>query len=820
MSTRKRLPISATVLASLMLAQLATLVSIAEASSPNLSRIYPRGGQRGTEVELRLSGARLEDPEEILFYSPGFELVSLEGKAANQVIAKIKIAPDCQLGEHVFQLRTKSGLSEYDTFWVGALPRIDEKEPNSLFEEPQPVAFETTVVGVVQNEDVDYYIVEAKQGQRITAEIEALRLGVSLFDPYVAILDMDRFELVTADDTPLVYQDAVASTIAPKDGQYVIEVRESSYGGNGNCYYHLHIGTFPQPTVAYPAGGPLGQEVEVRFLGDVGGELKQKFTLPAEPTPRFALFAQDDRGIAPTGNPFRLFPHGNAFEQEPNNNKEQATAVELPLAFNGIIETEGDVDWFRFQAKKGQQFEIECYGRRVRSPLDAVMRLYDAAGKQVAANDDARNEPDSYFRYQFPADGEYFVSVNDHLGRGGADFVYRIEFSPVQPSLELSIPRVARYSQERQVIVVPRGNRFGTIISAARQNFGGPIVLEPASLPPGVTMHAEPMRANLNLMPVVFEAAADAPLSGMLVDFRGRHEDPNTGISGGFKNTADMVRFRNNITMWTRDVERLGFAVVDEVPFTLEVVTPKVPLVRSGALGVKVIAHRKEGFDEPITLQFPFRPPGLGTNPTTVIPKGQNEAIYPLNANGNAEIGDWKVYVLGSANVNGNAWVASSLVDLKIADNYVDMEPQRTAAEQGQTVDFVVKLTSKTPFEGNAIVRILGLPEKVTTQEVQVASGATEAVFPIKIEADARVGRHKTVYCEMVIPQNGETMTHASAHSELRIDPPPPQPTKPAPAPMQEVAKKEEPKKEEPKRLTRLEQLRLQAQQAAAGGTK
>ena len=37
-----------------------------------------------------------------------------------------------------------------------------------------------TVTGVADNEDVDYYVVEAKKGDRISAEVEGLRLGIPI----------------------------------------------------------------------------------------------------------------------------------------------------------------------------------------------------------------------------------------------------------------------------------------------------------------------------------------------------------------------------------------------------------------------------------------------------------------------------------------------------------------------------------------------------------------------------------------------------------------------------------------------------------------
>ncbi|MEZ6047745.1 MAG: PPC domain-containing protein [Planctomycetaceae bacterium] len=224
----------------------------AVASSPGLNTITPRSVPRGGEVEISFHGGRLADAQEILFYDSGFEVVEMNSDA-NKVIAKVKVAADCRLGEHVAHVRTASGLSEYRTFWVGALPLITEAEPNSEFATPQAISMNTTVQGIAQNEDVDYFVVEAKQGERISAEVLGMRLSTTLFDPYVAILDEKRFELSSADDSPVAVQDCVASIVAPADGKYIIEVRESSYAGNGNCNYILHVGNFP--AVGHFSGG-------------------------------------------------------------------------------------------------------------------------------------------------------------------------------------------------------------------------------------------------------------------------------------------------------------------------------------------------------------------------------------------------------------------------------------------------------------------------------------------------------------------------------------------------------------------------------------
>ena len=586
-------------------------VAGALAASPRLSSVAPPGVQRGAEHVVTFSGSNLGDAQEILFYEPGFAVSKLEPNG-NVVQVHLTVSPDCALGEHIVQVRTASGISDFRSLYVGALPAVAEQEPNNDFSAPQAVGLNVTVQGVVENEDVDHYVVEAKKGQRIAVEVEAMRFGTEIFDPYVAILDEKRFELAAADDTPLLMQDAAASIIAPQDGKYVIQVRESAYGGNGNCRYRLHLGTFPRPTAVYPAGGKVGDEIEVQFLGDPAGVISQKVKLPGTPEVDYGLTATDAQGIAPSPNPFRLFEYGNALEKEPNNGLAEATDAELPLALNGIIEKQGDVDFFRFQAKQGQVYEVECYARRIRSALDPVMTLLSADGKGIASNDDSRG-PDSYFRFTVPADGQYALQLSDHLGRGGADFVYRVEFQAVQPTLALGIPRVEQYGQYRQTISVPRGNRAGTLITASRNNFGGDLVLEGEDLPAGVKLHAEPMPAALSVMPVVLEAAEDATLSGKLSPFMARHADPNQKIRGGFTNRADYLVGPPNQSLYrVRDVNKLAIAVVDALPFRLEIVEPKVPIVRNGEMGLKIVAHRQEGFKAPITVEFPFRPPGLG----------------------------------------------------------------------------------------------------------------------------------------------------------------------------------------------------------------
>src|SRR5260370_41543019 len=78
-----------------------------------LEYVLPRGGSRGTTVEVQLHGQYLADPKEILFYGPGIKAVNFVpgAKPAEDVKVHFEIAPDCPPGEHALRLRTAASLS-------------------------------------------------------------------------------------------------------------------------------------------------------------------------------------------------------------------------------------------------------------------------------------------------------------------------------------------------------------------------------------------------------------------------------------------------------------------------------------------------------------------------------------------------------------------------------------------------------------------------------------------------------------------------------------------------------------------------------------
>ena len=741
-------------------------------ATPILNQIVPRGVQRGTTKEVNFHGERLFGAQEVFFYDEGFEVKKLEQVSDKVVKVTIAVSSDCRLGEHVAQLRTADGVSDYRNFYVGVLPEIDEVEPNSSFETPQEIEMGRTVNGVINSEDMDWFQIKATAGQRISVEIEAIRLGV-MFDPWIEMRDADGKELIRCDDSPLTKQDGHFSILAPADGVYNIMVRETSWGGNDQSRYRLHVGDFPRPTVAYPAGGKFGETREILFLGDPSGPIKKSVVLPDSKSFRDGVFYRDDSGVCPSPLPFML-SHLDSFEEvEPNDKFPDQAALTLPCAIDGRLARGDTIDYHKFTAKKGETWIIDCRARCIGSPLDAMMNVYDASNKKhLAGNDDASGKPDPQLRFKAPADGDYYVRVLDHLRRSGDDFVYRLEIDKPKPTLSVGIKRNDRYSQRQQQIAIHRGNRFAALFDTRRADFNtAGIKLIADSLPEGVTMESRPLPSNMNFMPVVFSASKDAVIEGALCEILGQPLETDKEVTTSFSMRADFaLGAPNNQLYFACDVDKAAVAVLKSVPFRLEMVPPATPLLRDGSTTVKVKIHRDEGFEKDVLIYFPFRPPGVSAKYQVKIAKNVSEFDYPLSANNKSAVGKWPVYVNGRSEMKGAAWVSTKLQEIEIAEPRVKIQTTLASITQGETADLSCTVEQLIPFEGEATAELIGLPPHVTSDSPLKFDSSTETLtFKIETTEKSPLGKHSP-QVRVKIPHQGGMMTATAGRGQIRIN--------------------------------------------------
>ncbi len=77
-----------------------------------------------------------------------------------------------------------------------------------------------------------------------------------------------------------------------------------------------------------------------------------------------------------------------------------------------------DVDFYSFNAAAGSVLQVDIDAQEIGSELDAVARLFDASGRELAMNDDGVDSDtgfgglDSYLRHTFAYAGTYYVGVS------------------------------------------------------------------------------------------------------------------------------------------------------------------------------------------------------------------------------------------------------------------------------------------------------------------------------------------------------------------------------------------------------------------------
>lgn len=620
--------------------------SAVQAAGPRIESLTPGLGSRGTTFDLKVEGSQMTAGADLMFYRSGLTCTGVKVESDTVVLAKLRAADDCALGSHPFRIRTDQGLSEVRVVRVLAQPIVNEAEPNNTA--AQVIQPGTTVVGMTADGDVDQFKLTLKAGQRLSAEVEGVRLAAKLSDMKLTILGPDAKVLATADDTPLGKQDPYLTLLAPVDGDYVVQL-EVSEAGSGDSRYALHLGHFPRPDFVYPNGGRAGQSVSVRVRGDATAQWEQAAFFTEVGTRDF--YPELDKLFPPTPIPFRISPFDNVLEQEPNNQPAEAgpMANALPIAFNGIISQPGDNDYFRFHAEGEASLDFAVYGSQLGSPIDTVIRVLSVDGSVLTSADDSMGF-DSHLIWKCPATGDYLLEVVEKRRAGGERYVYRVEIKLVDPAVTEFVPRRERKTQAGQAISVPQGNRVLGFVAVKRQRWNGEAEIEFPKLPPGmVTQHGK-ISSDEYLMPVVFEAAKDAPIGADLVPVTARSSGQIPTIHGDFEQSVDLVAASADRLYQGVTLNRLAVAVVDPAPFRIRLQQPPTALPRDGTLSLIVHVERDEGFMGSIDVVIPYLPTWVDGPEKITIAGDQASCKFALRAHPRVAACAWPLVAEAKSN--------------------------------------------------------------------------------------------------------------------------------------------------------------------------
>lgn len=612
------------------------------------------GVRVGEKNELTLSGTSLNEPLSVLCTCPGVTaVIPADGKNGTnpaQLRVQITVPADSAIGVYGLRLATRHGVSNIRPLVVDELPVVVEKDGNKSKAGAQPIPTPVVVVGQIEAESSDFYRISVQPGQRLTVEVLARRIGSPL-DPLLILHDAKtQRELIhlSADDTPGLQRDCRLTHTFTRGGDYLIEVRDSTWRGGADFHYRLRIADCPGAMTAFPLAVQRGVPATIGFTGP-GSESWPPVRVipPSDPTLETVSIAPRYREGSIRGWPVsvRLHDWPETTEHEPNDTPAQAQSLPIPGGVSARFEKNGDLDYFRITGKKGQKLAAIARTFEFLSPADAFIRVLDAKGKELTRSNPAQSTARA--EWTIPEDGDYLV-VCEHLNyRGGASEVYHLSVLPATGDFTLSctLDRVEAAS----------GGRTAMIVSVNRlEGFSGAIDLEVVGSE--VVRGAVTVPASQSFAVLPLELKTGTPPGIYPFRVRGRAQ---IGERMLFRYASFVDLFKagwGNMSHPPLELAGQCAAAVVQPAFSLAVV-PEPPLVFRGKNGkLNFTVTRDKNADADILISPVFLPPNIATTPPS-IQKGKTHVSAELKVAANAPTGAQTLLFRGSSKLGGKDYV-------------------------------------------------------------------------------------------------------------------------------------------------------------------
>lgn len=535
--------------------------TFAELPAITLATVSPAGGQGGTEVEVTVTGADLDEANALHFSSPGITAVL---KKPNQFA--VKIAPDVPVGVYDARVSGRLGVSNPRAFVVGDLKEVIKSKPNDKLESAAELAIPSVFNGATTAAASDFFKFTAKKDERVLIQCAGREID-SRLAPVIAVLDPAGKELESNHGGLLDFS-------APRDGQFFIALHDLTYAGGPEYFYRLTVSKGPHLDFVLPPCGQAGAKGKFTLYGRglpggvpatiTGADRRPLEKLDVEIDLPAAANAPGDRNAnagsaTADGFSYRLkTPDGTSnpvfigfatasvvAETEPNNKPAQAQKVSAPCEIAGQFHPAADTDCYTFDAKKGDVCWIEVISNRVgvaSSPFVLVQRdgadikeLYasdaDPGGKRFTT---LSNDP--AWRFEVKDDGTYRVQVRDLFGsaRSNPANTYRLAIRKEAPDFRLVAFTEHPPSKKDDRSAAPRGVciRGGQtvavkVIALRRDNFAGEIELAAEGLPAGVKCTPSRIEAGKNegLLLFTAEEKSAAAVSAIRIIGKGKAGD-------------------------------------------------------------------------------------------------------------------------------------------------------------------------------------------------------------------------------------------------------------------------------------------------------
>jgi hypothetical protein len=643
----KKRPIA--VVAMTLAALLATAAPLA-AELPGTQYVFPLGGQRGTQVAVRIGGyylhegasfavngpnvaasPRIERTERIWFEGPLIYQPASQGKEdyPADYAGRIDINPDAAPGIRRWSVHTPQGVTPGLPFLIGRFPQVVEQEVDG---KPIPVAvtLPTVVNGrIFPRQDVDIWTFDALAGQTVTCAVLAARVG----SPLVSRLEIrDPSGKPVGEDVGSTAGDAFVQFRAPVSGRYAVHIHDADFAGLQHHVYRLLITSGPFVNGVFPLGGRRGESLTVALRGVNLPTTTADIRVP-DNAGDVVWWHPEGFGADELGIPLEISNASAMNEIEPND----ATANPQALAWSegqeivvdGRVDSPGDVDQFAIDAKPGTPVRVFVRAAALGSLLDSVLTVIGPNGQVVAQADDANGNPDASLTFTPPLEGRYLVAVRDRIAhRGGPEYAYRLHVAVGEE--RPAVPFTLRLGSD--VLNIDRGGQGTLKVDVQRFGFNDPIELACDGLPADVTISGNALAAGANQATLTFKAEPKAKL--------GLH---SLRIIGAAKRDGQETRSVATSPSLPSEADR------DAVLLSINVPTPfkirgdfESKYSPRGSVFVRHYFIDRNGFDGPLEVSLAdrqFRHLQGVTGPKITVPAGVDEFDYPLQLAPRMEIG-------------------------------------------------------------------------------------------------------------------------------------------------------------------------------------
>jgi ribosomal protein L40E len=375
---------------------------------------------------------------------------------------------------------------------------------------------------------------------------------------------------------------------------------------------------------------------------------------------------------------------------------EEELRVPVPCTMNGQI-APGEVNRYRFQAARGQRLVVSVRARdlvpyvadSVPGWFQAVLKLYDSGGREMAYNDDFRSNPDPVIYFEVPEDGEYLLTIHEALFRGRESFVYRITVGEL-PFVTGIFPLGGRAGEPVRIETSgwnlekaalsppPREAGPGTYALTATDGklVSNPVPFALDTLPECLEQEPNdsPSGAQKVGLPVIVNGRADRPgdwdvfevegkagetlvaevharrlgspldsflkvtgADGRIIALNDDHFDAASGLNTDHADSCLMVKLPADGKYHVHLGDTRRHAGKDHAyrlrisapqpDFALRLIPSRINIRGKNAASVTVFALRRDGFNGPIKLAFKDLPPGLESSGATLAANAETAAL-------------------------------------------------------------------------------------------------------------------------------------------------------------------------------------------------